>query len=34
MICLANLHGVDLQASFEAVMAKYVARDNGRFLNQ
>ena len=34
MICLANLHGVDLQASFEAVMAKYVARDDGRFLNQ
>jgi len=34
MICLANLHGVDLQASFEAVMAKYVTRDDGRFLNQ
>ena len=34
MICLANLHGVDLQTNFEAVVAKYIARDDGRFLNQ
>ena len=33
VICLANLHGVDLEASFETVMAKYMARDDGRFLN-
>ncbi len=31
-ICLANLHGVDLQASFTQVMQKYTARDNGRFM--
>jgi NTP pyrophosphatase (non-canonical NTP hydrolase) len=33
MICLANLHDVDLQTSFEAVITKYIARDNGRFSN-
>ena len=34
VICLANLHSIDLQASLEQVMAKYVARDDGRFLRQ
>jgi NTP pyrophosphatase (non-canonical NTP hydrolase) len=34
MICLANLYGVDLQASFEAVIAKYTTRDDGRFLDK
>lgn len=33
-ICLANLHGVDLQTSFEQVMQKYTVRDNGRFIKQ
>jgi Predicted pyrophosphatase len=31
VICLANLHGVDLQASFERVLQKYTTRDRGRF---
>ncbi len=34
MLCLANLHGVDMQTSFEAVIEKYVNRDDGRFLNK
>lgn len=34
MICLANVHGVDLQASFEQVIAKYRVRDDGRFIGK
>lgn len=31
LVCLANVEGVDLQASFDAMMAKYDARDRDRF---
>ena len=31
LVCLANREGVDLQASFDAVMAKLRARDAQRF---
>ncbi len=32
LICLANRHNIDLQENLEAVMSKYQARDDGRFL--
>ncbi len=31
VVCLANREGIDLQASFEAVMAKLEGRDRDRF---
>ena len=31
LICLANSQGIDMQASLEAVLAKYRARDGDRY---
>jgi NTP pyrophosphatase (non-canonical NTP hydrolase) len=32
LICLANREGIDLEKSFEQMMAKYVKRDTNRFI--
>lgn len=34
VICLANVEGIDLQQSFEAMMFKYTTRDKERFEKQ
>ncbi|WP_315862688.1 MazG nucleotide pyrophosphohydrolase domain-containing protein [Picosynechococcus sp. PCC 73109] len=31
IICLANVHNIDLQTTFEDMMAKYNQRDGDRF---